>query len=245
MADHVLEASSIEFNYGAHRVLNDLNLGVDFGLTGIVGPNGAGKSTLLRVLAGIQRPSGGSLHREGEKVETFRARSQLRARVGYMPQSPNWSRLTSIEEFLTYCFRMNSGRGSAKSAVSGALKRTNTEDFRKRQLGQLSGGEQRRVYLAGAIVHDPPIVILDEPTVGLDPQQRISFRNLVADLAKGSAVLLSTHLIEDLAEAADVVHVLDDGRIRWSGSIDEMVSRAQKRPGMSLLEAGYLDVLDS
>lgn len=243
MGDVTLECEGISFSYGSNRVLIDVSLELSTGLVGLVGPNGAGKTTLLRILAGIESPSGGALLVNGKAVRSFRERSRLRELAGYLPQNPHWASLTTVDDFLRYSYRLNNRRDNVADAIDLALGQTRIEHFRNRRLGQLSGGEHRRVFLAGAIVHQPSLLILDEPTAGLDPQQRVSFRALIADLSKSRTVITSTHLIEDLAESSDVIHVLHRGVIGWSGTVAAMETAGASQPGMSRLESGYLNVL--
>ncbi|MGV9182526.1 ATP-binding cassette domain-containing protein [Arcanobacterium canis] len=239
----VREGKNLRFSYGSREVFSDLNIELPRGLTGLVGPNGAGKTTVLRILAGIIKPSSGYVMHDGEKILSARSRSVLRQKTGYLPQNPTWTSLTSVGDFVEYCFRMNGGRNEVSRAVAAALEATNVYQLRDRKIGQLSGGERRRVYLAGAIVHSPEVVILDEPTVGLDPEQRIHFRQMVENLATESTVLLSTHIIEDLSGIAHAISVLNEGKVIWNGTVDALRSYGEGAKGMSDLEAGYLYVL--
>ncbi|MDY5584794.1 MAG: ATP-binding cassette domain-containing protein [Arcanobacterium sp.] len=240
---YIREGKNLTFDYGANPVLCGLNLSLPVGITGLVGPNGAGKTTALKILAGVTKPKDGHIFHKEKQIRTSRDYSVLRKKTGFLPQNPTWTTTTSISDFVEYCYRMNGGKGNPKLAVERALTKTNTLSLRDRMIGKISGGERRRAFLAGAIVHSPEVLILDEPSVGLDPEQRIEFRKMLAELKNETAILISTHIIEDLRGISSNLVVINHGKQLWSGSIDKLASLGNSSEDVSDLEAGYLHVL--
>lgn len=242
MTGHQLELSGATYKYGRALALDGINLLLPTGLTGLVGPNGAGKSTAMRILAGITVPASGALHLDGQRISTSQERSHLRGLTGFLPQHLSWDRLTSVREYVQYSLTMYGFKGDKKKRASEALELTAIGHLANRPIARLSGGEQRRAFLAGAISHNPEILILDEPTAGLDPSQRISFRTLIHELSEDKIVVVSTHLIEDLGMSADSIVLIQDGRDHWVGTPKELASLGERTDGMTQLESGYLSV---
>jgi ABC-type multidrug transport system ATPase subunit len=197
---------------GGKRALQDVSLDLTPGVIGLLGPNGAGKSTLLRILATITRPTEGRVSFRGEDVV---ARPEpLRAVLGYLPQDfgvyPN---LNAIE-FLEYLAAVKGvPRAVARARVPELLALVNLTEAARRPLGTYSGGMRQRVGIAQALVNDPRVLVVDEPTVGLDPEERVRFRGTLSDLAGDRLVLLSTHIVSDLESIADRIALLDRGRL--------------------------------
>lgn len=243
-----ITAEELTFRYGRHEALRGVSGEWGTGVVGALGVNGAGKTTLLRVLAGIAPPSGGRLAVDGVPVTSRVDRSRLRGKVGYLPQSPRWLPELTVTEFVTYFGRLRIGRHGVDEAVSRAVGAVGLEDSRDVQLGHLSGGQRQRAFIAQAIVHSPRILILDEPSAGLDPRQRIRLRGLLAALATDRLVLISTHLVEDLQQLASHILILNDGRALWQGSFAELQDRG-RRDGQedhalaSDAEAGFLSLI--
>jgi len=205
------------------------------GILGLLGPNGAGKSTLMRILATITRPSEGRVTFEGADVHAKPER--LRSLLGYLPQDfgvyPN---LNAIE-FLDY---LGAVRGlpaaRRKKRIPEVLTLVNLTDAAKRPLGTYSGGMRQRIGIAQALLHEPTLLIVDEPTVGLDPEERVRFRTLLSELSAERIVLLSTHIVSDLESTADRIALMDKGRLIACASAAEMVART----GTRSLEDAYL-----
>lgn len=245
MTVHELRLSDAEYRYGKNRALDGLSLSLPTGLTGLVGPNGAGKSTAMRLLAGISAPDAGSLFLDDREINGVKSRSELRRITGFLPQHLVWDRLTSAFDYIRYSLTMYGFKGDKKAQAYRALELTNVGHLAERPIARLSGGEQRRAFLAGALAHDPEILILDEPTAGLDPNQRVAFRTLIRELSKRRIVVVSTHLIEDLGTSADSIILIDKGCQRWAGSPKELTSLGEDTEGMTRLESGYLRVSQS
>lgn len=207
------------------------------GVTALLGANGAGKSTLLRLLVGILPPDRGEL--------TWSAASTA-GHVGYLPQDFRVPKNVRVDDYLRFVAWCRSGRGRQWGAedVVGSLHAVGLEGRARDRLGSLSGGMVRRVGIAQALIGRPPVLVLDEPTVGLDPVQRRELRSLMAQLGRTAQVIVSTHLSEDVAAVAANVIVLDDGRLAFDGSVDSLVNRGggSERTGDGV-ERGFLAVV--
>ncbi len=235
-----------EFSYRSGWRLGPIDLSLRTGVTALIGPNGSGKSTLIRLLAGIALPKSGHIEFEGKPLSTGSQVSNYRRYVGYLPQDPRWGaswRVCDYVDFVAQGYGIS--RADCAAARETALTAAGASDFTSRKLGSLSGGERQRVHLATAIIHDPQILILDEPTVGLDPAERVRIRNFLRDQATKRSVLLSTHLMDDVAMSADVIHIMLGGNLLWHGDVAALESVAGVVPGgLSAAEAGYLAVVE-
>jgi ABC-type multidrug transport system ATPase subunit len=226
---------------GGVRALSDLDLDLGTGMFGLLGPNGAGKTTLMRILAGILRPTGGTLTIGGEDCSTERARTAVKRILGYLPQDLGMYPDLSAREFLDYIGILK-GLDDARARrkrVEELLALVGLSDVSGRKLKTYSGGMRRRVGIAQALLNDPHLLIVDEPTSGLDPEERIRFRNLLAELSGGDrTVLLSTHIVEDVAQTAQRLAVLDGGHLIFRGKIAELVAMAQGKVWQVTRSAG-------
>lgn len=232
--------------FGRTQVLHGLDLTLGTGILGLLGPNGAGKTTFLRTLATIVKPSDGSMKLLGYDPADREQRRLLRRRLGYLPQALIYYRNFTLSEFVEYFALLKEMHPKeVKSAVDWALKRVGLEDRAKSKMRTLSGGMLRRAGLAQAIVNEPDFLLLDEPTAGLDPQQRLDFRTLLRDLGVDSTVIVSTHLVEDVGAACTDVALLDRGRLLFRGKPDELIGLGEASNGVgdSPLERGYSAVI--
>ncbi|MGW6026561.1 ATP-binding cassette domain-containing protein [Streptomyces sp. NPDC055099] len=225
-------------------VLEDLDLELRPGVTGLLGPNGAGKSTLMRTLATVQPPLRGRIALDDVSLDGEKAVRRIRRRIGYLPQRFGWDPGMRVRDFVDYGAWMREVPGKDHSrAVERALSQVDLVDRKQERMSQLSGGMRQRAGIAWAIVGDPGLVILDEPTVGLDPRQRLQFRQILSQLSD-TTVLLSTHLIDDVAAACDRVVVLHSGRVLFNGEVSEMADRAgEGTAGHTPLERAYMELL--
>ncbi|MFI5490879.1 MULTISPECIES: ATP-binding cassette domain-containing protein [Micromonospora] len=215
------------------------------GVTALLGPNGAGKTTLIKCIVGLARPDQGRVVIDGRNVSDGKAAQAL---IGYVPQNPSLPGLAKVRDLVAYAAWL-SGVDAARTdkAVDVALDKMQALDLGSRRIRTLSGGQRQRVALATGIVHDPRIVILDEPTVGLDPGQRLKVREVIRHLGTERPVLLSTHLTEDVEHLADTVAVLADGKIRYQGPLAGLATTqtgVDGRPG-SPFECAYDDLIMS
>jgi ABC-2 type transport system ATP-binding protein len=238
--------TSLVQGYRGRSIIEDLDLSVLPGITGLLGPNGAGKTTLFRTLATIAPPRRGQLELFGNPVTNEREARQARRRIGYLPQEFGYYPAFSITDFVRYCAWLREvPSGQADAATTEALAAVGLADRARDRMKSLSGGMLRRAGIAAAIVGSPSLLLLDEPTAGLDPAQRLDFRGLIRELAQsGTAVVLSTHLVEDVGAACETVLVLNDGQIVYKGSPGQLAELATpEAPGDSPLERGYMRVL--
>jgi ABC-type multidrug transport system ATPase subunit len=213
---------------GGLWALRGFSLELAPGVLGLLGPNGAGKSTLMKVLATITRPSEGRVTLNGEDVHAHP--EKLRATLGYLPQDFGvYPHLNAIE-FLDYLGAVRGVPGAVRrTRIPEVLALVNLTDAAHRSLGGYSGGMRQRIGIAQALLHEPGILIVDEPTVGLDPEERVRFRNLLSDLAHERIVLLSTHIVSDLESTAERIALMDKGHLLACATADELIAATEGR----------------
>jgi len=192
------------------------------GVLGLVGPNGAGKSTLMRILATVTRPTEGKVTWNGTDIAG--APDELRSVLGYLPQDFGVYPHLNAVEFLEYLAALKGVDGrAARRRIDELLQAFGLAEVRKRPLGGFSGGMKQRVGIAQALLNDPQLLIVDEPTAGLDPEERAHFRSLLADLAGERVVILSTHIVSDVEAAATEVAILDQGQLLWHSAPEDLL----------------------
>lgn len=230
--------------YGRRVVVANVDIELRPGVTALLGPNGAGKTTLMRILATVQPPSAGRLTIGGRAIESAAGSRSARRQIGYLPQRFGFEPGMRLRDFVTYAAWLRGiPRQDWSGATATAIERVGLTDQSHVKMGRLSGGMHQRAGIAWATVGDPKIVLLDEPTVGLDPQQRLRFRATVAELT-GATVLLSTHLIDDVDAICDRVVVMHAGRIHFAGGIDELKAlNDDAMPGNAPLERAYMSLM--
>ena len=190
-----------------------LELGV--GVSGLLGANGAGKTTLMRMICGILKPTSGSISFDGTDVSEELYRDAL----GYLPQNFGYYPSFTGRDFLLYIAALKGlDKKAAQRKSAELLKSVNLEEAADRKIRTYSGGMKQRLGIAQALLNDPKLIVLDEPTAGLDPKERVRFRNMIAELGKESVVLLSTHIVSDVEQIADRILMMRDGQIIWDGS---------------------------
>jgi ABC-type multidrug transport system ATPase subunit len=200
------------------QALRNVTLTIPAGMYGLLGPNGAGKSTLMRILATLQEADEGSITLtgpEGNAIDVLTRKDEIRKTLGYLPQEFGVYPKVSAEELLGH-FALLKGvadRGERKAVVEALLRQTNLWEVRKQKLGGYSGGMKQRFGVAVALLANPKLLIVDEPTAGLDPAERVRFLNLLAELGENSVVLLSTHIVEDVSELCTRMAIIDRGEI--------------------------------
>ncbi|MFE2066057.1 ABC transporter ATP-binding protein [Streptomyces sp. NPDC059467] len=226
-----VSASGLSLRYGGTRALDDVSLRLSPGVTGLLGPNGAGKTTLLRVLATSVPADSGTFTVLGHDPGTSAGRQEARRRLGYLPQTPGFHPDFTAFEFVDYVaiLKEMTDRAVRHREVRAVLDGVDLSDVRGKRVKKLSGGMRQRVALAAALIGDPGFLVLDEPTVGLDPEQRMRFRELIAQAGEGRTVLLSTHQTEDVAMLCHRVLVMAGGRILFDGTPAELTARAAGR----------------
>jgi len=215
--------------HGGIHALTDVDLVVPNGMYGLLGPNGAGKTTLMRILAGILRPTSGGIQVGEYDGTSERGRTAIKRILGYLPQDLGVYPDLNAREFLDYIAILKGmdGRRERRQRVEELLELVSLDDVATRKLKNFSGGMKRRVGIAQALLNDPKLLIVDEPTAGLDPEERIRFRNLLSDLGGDRIVVLSTHIVEDIAQTCRRLAIMNKGRIIFQGSTIELASEAR------------------
>jgi ABC-2 type transport system ATP-binding protein len=206
--------------YGAIRALDGIDLTLQRGITGLLGPNGAGKTTLLSILATVAEPDAGRVTMLGLDPRDGAERVEIRRRLGYLPQELSYHRYFTVAAFLDYVAILKeiTNRRRRAEEVAKVLAITGLEDRARTRIRALSGGMRQRLGIAQALLGGPKLLILDEPTAGLDPEQRLRFRELLSDLPGDPAIVLSTHQADDIAAICPQVVVLLQGRVHFSGT---------------------------
>ncbi|GAA4594671.1 ABC-type multidrug transport system ATPase subunit [Actinoplanes octamycinicus] len=240
-----VHAEGLRVRAGRHLAVDGLDLSLGTGVHGLLGPNGAGKTTLMRALATVIEPAGGKLSLLGEPVDGRADLRRVRRGLGYLPQAFGFYPRFTVREFVEYmAWLKEMPKPAVPGAVQRAIDRVGLADRAGAKLKTLSGGMLRRVGIAQAIVNDPAILLLDEPTVGLDPEQRLDFRELLRGLGADSCVLVSTHLVEDVVAACSDVVMMNQGRLVFQGTPDTLVAQgAAGDAGDSPAERGYSALL--
>jgi ABC-2 type transport system ATP-binding protein len=212
---------------GGFKALDNVDLTITDGMFGLLGPNGAGKSTLMRILVTLMQPTSGQVLVDGKEISSFR--KEIRKMVGYLPQDFRFFSKLRSWEFLDYAARlggMNSKRERG-TRVDEMLESVGLYEFRNRMANKLSGGMKRRLGIAQALIASPSIIIVDEPTTGLDPEERIRFRNLLSDLGHSDTIIiLSTHIVGDISSTCNQMALLNEGSLIYNGTPDHLVEQA-------------------
>ena len=202
--------------------LIDFTLDLDNGILGLLGPNGAGKSTLMKIIATVSRPTGGTVTLDG--IDITRNPSRIRKILGYLPQDFGVYPNLNAYEFLEYMAAMKGvGGPGLKELISQLIESVNLTAAARARIGTYSGGMKQRIGIAQALLNKPRILILDEPTVGLDPEERVRFRNLLSELAGDCIVILSSHIVSDIVTIADEVAIIKDGKLLMNGYQQEII----------------------
>jgi len=226
------------------QALQDVTLTIPNGMYGLLGPNGAGKSTLMRILATLLEPDKGSIHLDG--LDVLHQKAEVRQALGYLPQEFGLYPKAKAEDLLDY-FAVLKGitnRASRKEVVEALLKQTNLWDKRRQKLGGFSGGMKQRFGVAVALLGNPKLMIVDEPTAGLDPAERVRFLNLLSELGENSVVLLSTHIVEDVSELCTRMAIINQGQILQEAEPLKAVAGLQGKIWRRIVQKSELPELD-
>jgi ABC-type multidrug transport system ATPase subunit len=228
--DVAIVAEGVRHRYsGGTLALDGVDLSIGRGLFGLLGPNGAGKSTLMRIICTLLVPSEGRVSVGGHDV--VRQRAEVRRLIGYLPQEFGAWRLHRVEEVVETLALLSGLRDRTvrRRRVREVLEQVGLHEVSSRKVKKLSGGMVRRLGVAQALVHEPPVLIVDEPTVGLDPEERLRFRTLMSELSRERTILLSTHIVADLGSGCSDLALIDSGKIVFRGSPAQLVDRARGR----------------
>ena len=235
MSMPTVQVSGIEKSFFRTRALDGITFDAGAGITGLLGPNGAGKTTLLRMMATVLAPDAGDIRLLGWDPRKADERLAIRRRLGYMPQEPGFHRNFTAFEFVDYVAILKEMvvRRTRHDEVRRVLGLVGLQDVMDRKIKALSGGMRRRVALSQSLLGDPDLLILDEPTAGLDPEQRLRFREIVSERGVDRTVVLSTHQTEDVAALCPRVVVMDEGRALFDGTPKELAEVARGRAWLS------------
>ena len=218
-----LRISNLTKDFDGFKAVNNFSFSMDCGVYGLLGVNGAGKTTLMRMLTTLMKPTSGQITWDGEDV--FAMDGQYRMLLGYLPQDFGYYPDFSVYDYLMYIAALKGIRPAvAKQRVKELLKQVGLVKARNKKMKTLSGGMKRRAGIAQAMLNDPKILILDEPTAGLDPSERIRFRNLISELSEDRIVLLSTHIVSDIEYIANDILLMKDGQLVISGTSEDIIT---------------------
>ncbi len=241
-----VEIRAVSRRFGRNLAVAGVDVTAGPGVYGLLGPNGAGKTTLLRMMATVITPSAGTLRLLGRDPAGYGPRREIRRRLGYLPQNLGYYPGFTVTEFVEYFALLKEiPPARVPAAVAAAVERVDLGGKRRTKLRTLSGGMLRRAGIAQAIVNEPDLLLLDEPTAGLDPEQRVAFRALLRELGRRATVVVSTHLVEDVGAACTEVALMDAGKIVFHGTPAELTVRGEGTgaAGDAPLERGYSAVL--
>ena len=223
-----LTITNLTKEFSGTRAVDSVNETLTRGVYGLLGVNGAGKTTLMRMLTTLLQPSSGSITWDGEDI--FAMEGRFRSILGYLPQEFGFYPNFTVEDYLQYIASIKGLRPAvAKQRVRELLHQVGLSKARNKKMKNLSGGMKRRAGIAQAMLNDPKLLVLDEPTAGLDPNERIRFRNLISELAEDRIVLLSTHIVSDVEYIAGKIFLMKDGRIAVSGTAPELTAAMPER----------------
>lgn len=225
MDTHTIEIRHLNKFYGKRQALYDINLNISQGMFGLLGRNGAGKTTLMKTLATLLQKKDGTVTVCGVPLENT---AEIRRLIGYLPQDFSMYPSMSVAEAMDYLGILSGMPGKLrKERTELLLKQVNLMDHRHKKVRALSGGMKRRLGIAQALLHEPKVLIVDEPTAGLDPEERIRFRNLLSDVAQDRIVILSTHIVGDIEATCENLAILNEGHLLYDGTVDGLLARAE------------------
>lgn len=214
---------NVSKNYGEIFAVDDITYSMETGVYGLLGVNGAGKTTLMKMLCTVTRPTAGQITWNGEDI--FRLGERYRDLLGYLPQDFGYYPSLSVSDYMMYIASIKGIRpGLAKKRMKELLEMVGLSKYQNRKMKALSGGMARRVGIAQAMLNNPKILVLDEPTAGLDPSERIRFRNLISGLAEDRLVLLSTHIVSDVEFIAEQILLMKDGKFYYTGTSEGLIA---------------------
>ena len=228
-----------------NHALKDINMDIPTGMFGLLGPNGAGKSTLMRILVALMEPSSGEVNVFGYNL--LKQRKEVRSILGYLPQDFRFFAKYKTYEFLDYAARLSGMNNSKqrKQAVDAMLESVGLFDVRERYANRLSGGMKRRLGIAQALIHNPKLIIVDEPTTGLDPEERIRFRNLLAEISKKDvSIILSTHIVGDISSTCNYMALMNTGELAFLGAPQEMLKETEGKVWRIKINGDELALID-
>lgn len=221
MEQAIVRVENLSHRYNIQWAIRDINFEISQnGVYGLLGSNGAGKSTTMNIMCGVLRPTQGNVFING--IDICKHPIEAKHHIGFLPQKPPLHMELTVEEYLIHCANMRQiPTTQIKEALEKVLERCKINHFRKRLIRNLSGGYQQRVGIAQAIIHEPKIVVLDEPTNGLDPNQIVEIRHLIKEIAEERTVILSTHILPEVQATCDYIQMIEQGSLVFSGTVSE------------------------
>lgn len=221
MTEPIVRVENLSHKYSVQWAIRDINMEIaERGIFGLLGSNGAGKSTIMNIICGVLKQSKGNVFIKG--IDMREHSIEAKKHIGFLPQKPPLHLDLTVEEYLAYSanLRMIPDK-DVKNAVDSVLNKCSITHFRKRLIKNLSGGYQQRVGIAQAIIHNPDLVVLDEPTNGLDPNQTVEIRNLIKEISQERTVVLSTHILSEVQATCDHIRMVEEGQVVFAGTVDE------------------------
>lgn len=237
-----IEFKDVTKQYGRDSFgVENANLQIEGGVFGLLGRNGAGKTTLMRLLATIISPTSGQILFDGMDLRQYGA--ELRKKLGYLPQSSRLQPGLTVYEFMNYIAMLKEikDKNRRREEIERCLEIVGLQDEKKKKLGAYSGGMLRRAGIAQAILGDPELIIVDEPTTGLDPEERLYFRNFISRTARDKTVVLSTHIIGDIENICPNIGILDKGRVIYNGGVEKLVDHVRGKVWESLVSVNDIE----
>ncbi|MEO5942698.1 MAG: ABC transporter ATP-binding protein [Ferruginibacter sp.] len=237
----ILSIQNLSKKYNKEKFgLRDYSLNIENGILGLLGPNGAGKSTLMKIIATISKPSSGTIMLDGHDI--VKEPNYIRKILGYLPQDFGVYANLNAHEFLEYIAAMKGVGGSnLHKRIEMLLEGVNLIEAAKQPIGTYSGGMKQRIGIAQALLNDPKVLIFDEPTVGLDPEERVRFRNLISDLAQDCIIILSSHIVSDIETIADEVAVMKNGMLITKGTQQDVIRSVEGKVFEILMESAAVN----
>ena len=236
--ENCISISHVDKYYGKKQALKDVSLTIGQGMFGLLGRNGAGKTTLMKMLATLHDKQAGEISVCG--IPISRAK-EIRGITGYLPQDFSMYPNMTVYECLDYLGMLSGMPGTLRQKrIAMLLKRVNLTEKKRSRVKSLSGGMKRRLGIAQALLHDPRVLIVDEPTAGLDPEERIRFRNLLCEVAEERIVILSTHIVGDIEATCENIAILNEGELLWSGTVTQLLENARGKVYTAEIPASML-----
>jgi len=238
-----LEIKNLTKQYNKHKTgLSDYSITIERGILGLLGPNGAGKSTLMKIIATISKPTAGTLFLDGQDI--VNNPDYIRKMLGYLPQDFGVYPNLNAYEFLAYVAALKGvGGADLKRRIDMLLDGVNLTADAKRPIGSYSGGKKQRIGIAQALLNDPKVLIFDEPTVGLDPEERVRFRQLISDMANDCIIILSSHIVSDIETIADEVAIMQSGVLLQKGSKPDIIKLVEGKVFETVVDGSALAAL--
>ena len=234
MMENCIEIRNLNKFYGKKQALSNVNLTIEQGMFGLLGRNGAGKTSLMKILSTLLQKKDGSVTVCGVPIENAK---EIRRIVGYLPQEFSMYPTMSVAEAMDYLGILSGIKTKErKKRIDLLLKKVNLTEHKSKKVKALSGGMKRRLGIAQALLNDPKVLIVDEPTAGLDPEERIRFRNLLCDVAENRIVILSTHIVGDIEATCENLAILNDGSILYCGTVSELLETAEGKVFTKVVE---------